>query len=149
MLDGIPESFVIGSGFLAILTYRFSESVGNISFTEVIPYTLIAGLFLSNFPEAMSSSVGMRVQGWSAQRIFLMWFSLTVITSLGAGIGFLIGENLPHSCVIFIEGLAAGAMLTMIASTMLPEAVQMGGQNRVGMSTLLGFLTAIAFKLIE
>ena len=149
LLDGIPESFVIGSGFLAILTQRMAETSDAVSFSAIVPYTLIAGLFLSNFPEAMSSSVGMSMQGLSKQRIFWMWFSLMVITSLGSGLGFVVGENMSHSGQVFIEGIAAGAMLTMIASTMLPEAVYLGGRNSVGISTLMGFLAAIAFKLIE
>lgn len=48
---------------------------------EMIPYTLIAGLFLSNFPEALSSSVAMHDYGWSKMRVLLMWTSLTVCNS--------------------------------------------------------------------
>ncbi|MFC1896263.1 hypothetical protein ACFL0Q_06335, partial [Thermodesulfobacteriota bacterium] len=56
LLDSIPESFVIGSSFLALLAAKTAAGA-TVSFANVIPYTLIAGLFLSNFPEAMSSSV--------------------------------------------------------------------------------------------
>jgi len=52
----------------------------SLEFMDVFPFTLIAGLFLSNFPEALSSSANMKKQGWSKKRIFLMWFSLMVIT---------------------------------------------------------------------
>ncbi len=51
--------------------------------------------------------------------------------------------------VVFAEGLAAGAMLTMIAAAMIPEAVHLGNANAVGLSTLVGFLAAISFKLLE
>ena len=57
------------------------------NFAEVVPYTLIAGLFLSNFPEALSSSVGMAQQGWSHTRVLTMWTVLVVVTALGAGVG--------------------------------------------------------------
>lgn len=146
-LDGIPESFVIGATFLAVLTSKMAA--GNPEFTDVIPYTLIAGLFLSNFPEAMSSSVGMKHQGWSAMRILTLWISLMVMTGIGAAVGYTIGADVPEAVTIFIEGVAAGAMLTMIAQTMIPEAVHLGGSNIVGLSTLAGFLSAIAFKLLE
>ncbi|MEM7232852.1 MAG: cyclic nucleotide-binding domain-containing protein [Planctomycetota bacterium] len=148
LLDGIPESFVIGSGFLALLSAKSAVS-SEVSFLEIIPYTLIAGLFLSNFPEALSSSAGMRTQGWSAQKILLMWTSLMVITALGAGVGYWLGGALPHSVLVAVEGIAAGAMLTMIASTLIPESVHLGGRNTVGLSTLIGFLSAVAFKLFE
>jgi CRP-like cAMP-binding protein len=148
LLDGIPESFVIGAGFLAVLSARLATGATP-GLLEVVPYTLIAGLFLSNFPEAMSSSVGMRSFGLGAARILFLWTTLMVITALGAGVGFLLGERIPHTAVVGVEGMAAGAMLTMIASTMIPEAVHEGGANVVGLSTLTGFLASVAFKLLE
>ncbi len=148
LLDGIPESLVIGFGFVTMLSAKLAAT-GDVAISEVIPYTLVAGLFLSNFPEALSSSANMRQQGWSKITIFNLWFSLTVITALGAGLGYAVGEMLPHAWLIFAEGLAAGAMLTMIASTMIPEAVHSGNPSAVGLGTLAGFLSAIAFKLLE
>ena len=146
-LDGIPESFVIGAGLLMLL--RGVSDLGSITFAQVIPYTLVAGLFLSNFPEALASSTTMRLQGWSKRRIFWLWTSLMVITAVGAGFGFFLVESLDPTWVVFAEGVAAGAMLTMIASAMIPEAVHLGNANAVGLSTLAGFLAAISFKLLE
>jgi len=146
-LDGIPESFVIGAGFLAILTSKMAYGIP--AFAEVIPYTLIAGLFLSNFPEAMSSSIGMKEQGWKASKILVLWVSLMVMTAVGAVVGYSIGAEVGHTIEVAIEGIAAGAMLTMIAQTMIPEAVHLGGPNFVGLSTLAGFLSAVAFKILE
>lgn len=132
LLDGIPESLVIGSSLLH----------ANIS------ASLIAGLFLSNFPEALSSSVGMREQRYPVARILLMWTSLMVFTGIGAWLGNVLFVGMPHGILAFVEGLAAGAMLTMIAETMLPEAYHRGGAV-TGVSTLLGFLAAIFFKTLE
>jgi CRP-like cAMP-binding protein len=148
LIDGIPESFVIGAGLLVLLEAK-STAVGAPRFVEVIPFTLIAGLFLSNFPEALSSSVNMRHLGWSKRRIFFMWFSLMLITALGAGFGYLLAGILHHGWLVFAEGVAAGAMLTMIAAAMIPEAVHIGNPSAVGLSTLAGFLAAILFKLLE
>ena len=147
LLDGIPESLVIGFGFLTLLGTRLAAS-GDVSFADVIPYTLVAGLFLSNFPEALSSSAAMRHQEWRTNTIFNLWFSLMVITTLGAGLGYIIGGSLPHAWLVLAEGLAAGAMLTMIASTMIPEAVHSGNPPAVGLGTLAGFLGALLFKLV-
>lgn len=148
LIDGIPESFVIGSGLLVLLQAKV-ELLGALRFVDVIPFTLIAGLFLSNFPEALASSANMKLQGWSKGNIFLMWFSLMVITAVGAGLGYLLAGALNPTWLIFAEGLAAGAMLTMIAAAMIPEAVHMGNASAVGLSTLAGFLAAISFKLLE
>lgn len=148
LLDGIPESMVIGAGMLGMLSAKLAVQP-EVVFMDVVPFTLIAGLFLSNFPEALSSSANMLAQGWSKKRIFLMWFSLMVITAAGAGVGYIAGGLIDHTWLVLLEGLAAGAMLTMIAAAMIPEAVVLGSGNLVGLSTLAGFLSAILFKLLE
>lgn len=148
LLDGIPESFVIGAGLLVLLEAK-AAALGGMRFADVIPFTLVAGLFLSNFPEALSSSVNMRHLGWSKQRIFFMWLALMVITAVGAGAGYALAGVLHHGWLVFAEGLAAGAMLTMIAAAMIPEAVHIGNASAVGLSTLGGFLAAVMFKLLE
>ncbi len=132
MLDGIPESIVIGSSLLV---------------HPSISLSLLAGLFLSNFPEALSSSVGMRKQKMSNMRIFLMWTSIMLITGIGAFAGNLFFENVSHDVFALVDGMAAGAMLTMIAETMLPEAFHIGG-SVTGLSALAGFLTTLLFKVL-
>lgn len=132
MLDGIPESLVIGSSLIH----------------HSVSFSLIAGLFLSNYPEALSSSVGMRDQGYSFSKIFSMWASLMIITGIGAFLGNIFFVDAPQFLFAIIQGVAAGAMLTMIAETMLPEAYHKGGAI-TGFSTLLGFLAALFFKTLE
>ena len=148
LIDGIPESFVIGAGFLTLLSVQIGSGVDP-SLVSVIPYTLVAGLFLSNFPEAMSSSIGMKQQGMSKMKILMLWGSMVLIIAIGSVVGYYIGAEIPHELAIGIEGLAAGAMLTMIAQTMIPEAVHIGGPKIVGLSVLAGYLSAVAFKLFE
>jgi CRP-like cAMP-binding protein len=131
-LDGIPESLVIGAS-----TIQASVSI-----------SLIVGLFLSNYPEALSSSVGMRQQGLSFGRILLMWSGLMLMTGIGAAAGSQLFVGAGPEVFAVMQGLAAGAMLTMIAETMLPEAYLKGG-SVVGLSTLLGFLVAIYSKTLE
>jgi CRP-like cAMP-binding protein len=131
-LDGIPESVVIGA------------SVSH----SAVSLSLIVGLFLANYPEALSSSAGMRQQGMAVGRIVAMWSALMLMTGAIAAAGalFFAGAD-PHAFAL-VEGLAAGAMLTMIAETMLPEAYFKGG-SVVGLSTLFGFLVAIYSKTLE
>ncbi|KAH3742982.1 metal cation transporter, ZIP subfamily protein [Pelomyxa schiedti] len=130
LLDGIPESIYIG-----IMTC---------SDTGMSP-AFIVGVFMSNLPEALSAAANMREHGMSRLKIMLMWGSLCLGTGFGACITAL---ALPYASSgwlfyfeLCIEGLAAGAMLTMVAQTVLPEAY-FHAQNLSGLSTLLGFLTA-------
>jgi CRP-like cAMP-binding protein len=147
LLDGIPESVVIGAGLFAVIAAH--PAVETLTFAQVIPYTLIAGLFLSNFPEALSSSANMLAAEMTRRQIFFMWFALMVVTAAGAGLGFLLAGALDETWLVFAEGVAAGAMLTMIAAAMIPEAATHGKPSEVGLSTLAGFLAAVAFKLLE
>jgi CRP-like cAMP-binding protein len=126
MLDGIPESFVIGA--------EATAAVGGTS--------LIAGLFLSNYPEALSSSVGMREQGWDWGRILVLWTSLLVAAAVGAGIGALVFAGASPAVSAGIRGVATGAMITVIAETMLPEAFARSG-SASGLAALAGFLVTV------
>jgi CRP-like cAMP-binding protein len=125
MLDGIPESFVIGA-----------EATG------AIGASLVVGLFLSNYPEALSSSVGMQEQGWPWRRIFVMWGSLVVAAAAGAGLGAVVFAEASPMASAAVRGLAAGAMLTVISETMLPEAYARSGGGS-GLATLAGFLVTL------
>ena len=82
-----------------------------------------------------------------------MWMSLCLLTGIGALIGTALFPVHPQGVLLYIifgiEGIAAGAMLTMIAETMLPEAFEQGGGPIVGLSTLSGFLAGLAVKLIH
>ena len=132
MLDGIPESLVIGSSLII---------------NSTISTSLIAGLFLSNLPEALSSSVGMRKQKMSNLKIFAMWTSIMVMAGICAYLGNVFFKNVSDFTFAIVDGMAAGAMLTMIAETMLPEAFHIGG-SVTGLSALGGFLATLLFKVI-
>ncbi len=132
MLDGIPESIVIGSSLLIHPSMSLS---------------LLAGLFLSNFPEALSSSVGMKKQKMGNKKILAMWLSIMIVTGLGAFAGNVFFINAEPHVFSLVDGIAAGAMLTMIAETMLPEAFHIGGPV-TGLSALAGFLATLLFKVL-
>lgn len=148
LLDGLPESFVVGTVLMATVASSLQAGI-SVVFWDVLPYTLLAGLFLSNLPEALSSSAQMRMQGMRVQRILAMWLSLVLMTGAAAALGAVMGEWVPHNTMVFIEGLAAGAMLTMICSAMLPEAAHLAPPNWVGLATLSGFFSALMFKVLE
>jgi zinc transporter ZupT len=131
LLDGIPESLVIGASLV----------------NHEVSLALLAGLLLSNYPEALFSSIGMRQQGFAVTRILVMWASLVLITGAGAAFGSLLFVGRGDEMLSFLEGVAAGSMLTMIAQTMLPDAYIKGGPV-IGLVTLTGFLAALFFKNI-
>ncbi len=141
-LDAIPESLVIG------MLVAVSAAEGS-----PISLAFIAGVFLANLPEAMSSAVTMAHGGMSVPKVIWMWLSLCLLTGAGALLGTVLLPGHPTGTMVYvvfaIEGLAAGAMLTMIAETMLPEAFEQGGGGIVGLATLAGFLAAMSAKLLH
>lgn len=145
LIDAIPESLVIG-----ILVNKSAISDAS-SASMALPFVM--SVFLSNLPEAMSSSGSMKSHGMSVCQITLMWFMTTFVTAFGALIGAVlfppdtIASHNTEVIVSAVEGVAAGAMLTMIAQTMMPEAFEQGG-DIVGLSCLAGFLCAMSVKLI-
>jgi CRP-like cAMP-binding protein/zinc transporter ZupT len=126
-LDAVPESLVLGSSLV---------SGGKLS------VALLGSILISNLPEAFSSAAGMRGQGVANGRILTIWSSMAIATGLVAAFGALTMEGAPQHVYALLEGFAAGAILTMVAETMLPEAFVKGG-GVVGPSTLFGFLVAV------
>jgi len=141
LIDSIPESVVIG-----ILVNRTGGSLSG-----VLPFSV--GLFMSNLPESMCSSGMMRAHGMRTRTILLMWSLISLATVIGSVIGALAfppgsdQEASTRTLVAGVEGLAGGAMLTMIAQTMMPEAFEQGG-DVIGLSCLAGFLCALSSKLL-
>jgi ZIP family zinc transporter len=129
VLDGIPESMVIG------LTIFEGGKVGAAYLTAV---------FISNLPESISSTSGLLTGGWKKARILWMWIAIALISGLASLAGYSLFQHASPNTVAFILTFAAGAILTMLADTMMPEGYEHGGKW-VGVVTTLGF--AIAFVI--
>lgn len=131
MLDTIPESIIIGAGFISLDTYTF---------------TFILAVFLSNLPESMGSSMNMLEAGYSKARIFSLWCALIFAGIIAAAVGNIFLLDAPPTIITFVEAVAGGGILAMLASVMMPEAYEDGGAE-VGLATIVGFLAAFFFTL--
>ena len=133
VLDGIPESVVIG------LTLLQGGSVS---------VAMLIAVFLSNLPEAIGATSGLAVAGWRPSRILGLWGVVVLVSALAALAGYgLFGDASPNT-VAFVLAFAGGAILTMLAETMMPEAYLRGGKA-VGLATTLGFGVAFAVSALE
>jgi ZIP family zinc transporter len=104
----------------------------------------VATVFLSNVPESLSAATGLRKAGHSPRWIVGLWTAVTLVSALAAALGYAFLGDASPAIVGFIQAFAAGAILTMLADTMMPESFKHGG-DVVGLVTLLGF--ALAFLL--
>lgn len=126
LLDGIPESAAIGVSLLE------GGSVG---------LAVVAAVFLSNIPESLSASSGMKAAGHSTRYVLGLWLAVTAASTLAAAFGYGLLDGASPVVTAFIEAFAAGAILTMLSDTMLPEAVEYAG-SLVGLLSVLGFVGA-------
>ncbi|NER19364.1 MAG: cyclic nucleotide-binding domain-containing protein [Symploca sp. SIO1B1] len=123
LIDNIPESAVIGM------------NVGESHFS----WSFLLAVFISNFPEALSSAVGMKQAGTKTMQILGLWMGVVILCGLCAAVGYSLKNNTSELFVSLAQAVAGGAILAMLASTMMPEAYELGGGS-VSFSTILGFL---------
>lgn len=128
LLDGIPESAVIGVSLLG-------GGGGGLA--------TVAAIFISNLPEGLSSAVGMKRAGRSAGYVFGVWGAIALASGLAALAGYLGGTALGVTGIAAMTAIAGGAILAMLTDTMIPEAVE-GTRNGTGLIAGAGFLTAFA-----
>ena len=131
LLDGIPESAAIG------ITVVEGGSVG---------VAVLLAVFLSNIPESLSASVGMKASGRSTAYILGLWGAVTAASTVAAAVGYAALGSADDSVVAVTQAFAAGAILTMLADTMMPEAVEHAGRL-VGLVTVLGFACAFLLSM--
>ena len=130
LLDGIPESMVIGVSLLS------GEGVGLVT---------VAAVFLSNLPEGLSSAAGMRRAGRSKAYIFGIWGGIALASGVAALIGYGAFAEASSATIAFVTAVAAGAILAMLADTMVPEAFETAHEY-AGLITVAGFLVAFALS---
>ena len=126
LLDGIPESAAIGVSLIG------GGGVG---------VAVVAAVFLSNVPESLSASAGMRPGALDPVHPGALGGGDARLDRGGRpGVRRALRGG-PRCDSGRIQAFAAGAILTMLADTMVPEAVEHAGAL-VGLLTVDGFAAA-------
>jgi len=133
VLDGLPESAVLG---LTVL----QEGSVSVAF--------LVAVFLSNVPEAIAATSGLASAGWRGSRILGLWVLVAVVCGIASLAGFALLDTASPATVSFVLAFAGGAILTMLADTMMPEAFEHGGKL-VGLFTTAGFAVAFALSALQ
>lgn len=129
VLDGIPESVVLG----AVLRQD-----------DAVPVAVVVGVFASNVPESLSASSGLRDAGWSSAKLLGLWASVVAVSVAAAAFGWWALDSMGGGGGAFALAFAAGAVIVMLADTLIPEAFELG-RREAGLFTALGF--ALGFAL--
>lgn len=133
VLDGVPESAVLGMSLVG---------GGGVS------VALLAGIWVSNFPEALGSTVNLTRAGTGKGKIRLLWWGILAVSALSAAVGFAVVNNSSSKSGALVEAFAAGALLTMIADEMAPEAYERSAIY-AGLATVAGFALAVFLTSLE
>ena len=133
VLDGIPESIALG------LTLLGGEGVSA---------AFLAAVFLSNLPESIAATSGFQKAGRSSRWVIGLWVAIVLVSGLAALAGYGLLQDASGTAVAVVDAFAAGAILTMLADTMMPEAFDHGGKL-VGLATTFGFAVAFAISALE
>lgn len=130
LLDGVPESTVLG------LSLTSGHGVG---------VAVLAAIAISNLPEGLSSAAGMKRSGRSAAYVFGVWGAIALASGLAALLGYTLLDGASPEAVALITAVAAGAILAMVADTMVPEAFE---RTHVftGALCAAGFIVAFAIS---
>jgi ZIP family zinc transporter len=131
VLDGVPEAIVLGGSLL----------------TGGISAAMLCAIFISNLPEAIAGTTGLQAAGWRRGRILALWTMVATVSGLACAAGYGLLDTADPPTIAFIQAFAGGALLTMLADTMMPEAFEHGGRA-VGLWTTLGFSVAFALTLL-
>ncbi|MCS0632330.1 ZIP family zinc transporter [Telluria mixta] len=130
LLDGIPESIVIGLSMLG------GGAVSTVA---------VGAIFLSNVPEGLASAAGMKKAGRSATYVFGIWGGIALASGVASLVGYTVFQDLSPAVVAATTAVAAGAILAMLVDTMIPEAFEVA-HDFAGLITVAGFLAAFALS---
>jgi ZIP family zinc transporter len=130
LLDGIPESVVLGLSLLG------GKGVG---------VGVLVAIFISNLPEGLSSAAGMKRSGRGARYVFGVWVGIAVISGLAGLLGCLLLQGAAPELIALITAVAAGAILTMLADTMIPEAFEQT-HLYTGLIAAVGFMVSFGVE---
>jgi ZIP family zinc transporter len=132
-LDGIPEQLVLG------ISIGIGEGVG---------LGLLVAIFISNLPEAIGGATEMHDKGRTRQWILRLWVAVALVCAAASVAGWAIASSVSGEAQAAIDGFAAGALLVMLADSMIPEARRDAGRP-AGLATTLGFAVALALSSVS
>jgi zinc transporter, ZIP family len=131
VLDGVPESAVIG------LTLVAGGKVG---------VAMLVAVFISNLPESIAASTGLLAGGWTRGKVLTLWTGIAIVSAIAAAVGFAIGDSTGDELHAFVLAFAGGAILTMLSTSMVPEAYEDAGKA-AGLMTTFGFAVALTISI--
>jgi zinc transporter, ZIP family len=127
-LDAVPEALILG------VTLRAGGP----------DLALVVALALSNLPEALSGTAGMRLASRSSTYVLSLWSGIALGTAAATALAFYFLSDLGPDATAILKAYGAGALIAMAAETMIPEAFH-NGPRYSGVLAAAGFAALILF----
>ncbi len=126
-MDAIPESIMVGASLLT---------------ENGVSFLLVIAIFISNVPEGLSSTTGLLKSGYTRKKIFLLWLAVFAVSAFSAWAGYFFLGHASEALLAGIAAFAAGGIIAMVGSTMMPEAFE-GGGPVVGLLAAIGLFVSL------
>ena len=133
LLDGVPETAVLG------LTLLQTGEVG---------VAMLVAVFISNLPEGVAATTTLIEGGWKRSVVLEIWAAVVLACGLAAAAGYVLLDGASTGTISFVFAFSGGAVLTMLATSLIPEAYEHAGRA-VGVVTVFGFILAYGVHLME
>jgi zinc transporter, ZIP family len=133
ILDGIPESIVIGLGIFK---------------GGAVSIAMLVAVFISNMPESIAGTTGMKASGWGRGKIAILWIIIALVCAGASVAGYSLFTNTSEEWLSFIQAFAGGAILIVLANSMMPESFE-HGKKLAGIFTVLGFFISVSIVILE
>ena len=137
-LHNIPEGLAIGVAFGSIAFNNGS--------TLASAFMLAVGVGIQNFPEGSSVSLPLRREGYSCLKAFIYGMLSGVVEVFAGLIGCMLVLYVQNILPLFLS-FAAGAMIYVSISELIPESQKNPNQNLMSFFTILGFVLMMVLDI--
>lgn len=112
IIDGVPESVIFGI---------------QIASATVISPAFLTAVMISNIPQAIAPSADLAEDGWKWVKLAGMWTAVVFIAGVAGALAYVVGTLAPSDTGARISLFAAGGLLAMLTTSLIPFAYERGG----------------------
>ena len=139
-LHNLPEGMAVGAAFAGVLA-------GDMTLSMTAAMALATGVAIQNIPEGAIVSLPLRANGMPLRRAFFCGVGSGIIEPIGAALT-LVAAGIVIPILPLLLGFAAGAMLYVAASELIPEVVECGERSTGNLLFILGFLVMMTLDVV-
>lgn len=139
-LHNIPEGLAVGVAFGSTMYGLDGASI-------MSAWTLALGIGIQNFPEGLAVSAPLRREGYSRKKSFFIGQLSGVVEPVAGIIGAILVLKM-RIILPFLLAFAAGAMIYVVVSELIPESQTNENKDLMAMSTLIGFTIMMVLDVL-